>query len=82
VTSLPWYLLAVGIGLVVLGFLAANLGGPPNRRQRTIDYRMRDEDIARQLNHSEPGPLPTLLIVAGFACILVSVCWRLVLAFL
>jgi hypothetical protein len=80
VVSLPWYLLAVGIALVVIGFLLAALPRSPDRRQRAIDPDMRDEDIARELQRSQRVSVPGLVILAGFACILVSIGWRILRA--
>jgi hypothetical protein len=82
VVSLPWYLLAAGIALVVLGLILAALPGKADRGRRTIHRRMRDDEIIRQLKRSQRAPAYALVILAGFACILVSVCWRLLRAFL
>jgi hypothetical protein len=80
VVSLPWYLLAVGIALVVIGFLLAALPRSPGRRQRGIDPDMRDEDIVRELQRSQRVSVPGLMILAGFACIVVSIGWRILRA--
>jgi hypothetical protein len=80
VVSLPWYLLAAGIVLVVIGFLLTGLSGGPGRR--AINPDMRDDDITRELRRARRVPLPSLVILAGFACILVSICWRLLWAVL
>jgi hypothetical protein len=77
VVSLPWYLLAAGIVLVVLGFVLAGLGGPPGRGRRAIDPDMPDDDIARELKRAQRVPVPNLVILAGFVCILVSIYWRI-----
>jgi hypothetical protein len=82
VVSLPWYLLAAGIALVVIGFLLAGLMGPPGRGRRPIDADMRDDDVVRELKRTQRVSLPSLVILAGFACILVSICWRLLRAVL
>jgi hypothetical protein len=82
VVGLPWYLLAAGIALVVFGFVLAGLTGPPGRGRRPIDPDMRDDDIVRELKRSRRVPVPNLVILAGFACILVSICWRLLRAVL
>jgi hypothetical protein len=79
--SLPWYLLAVGIGLVLIGLVWANLPGSSDRRGRGIHARMRDDEIVRNLKRAERIPLPNLVILAGIACVLVSVVWRLVWRF-
>jgi hypothetical protein len=82
VVSLPWYLLAAGIALVVIGFLLAGLTDPSGRGRRPLDADMRDDDIVRELKRAQRVPLPSLVILAGFACILVSICWRLLRAVL
>jgi hypothetical protein len=43
---------------------------------------MRDDEIIRDLKRAERIPLPNLVILAGFACILVSIGWRLARAVL
>ena len=79
--SLPWYLLAVGIGLVLVGLVWANLPGSSDRGGRGIRPDMRDDEIIRDLRRAERIPLPNLVILAGMACVLVSVVWRLVRRF-
>lgn len=79
--SLPWYLLAFGIGLVLIGLVWANLPGSSDRGGRGIHARMRDDEIIRTLKRAERIPLPNLVILAGIACVLVSVVWRLVRRF-
>ena len=80
--SLPWYLLAAGILLVVIGFLLAGLPGSSSQRRRAIDPDRSDDDIIRELKRAERLSIPSLVILAGFACILVSICWRLLRAVL
>ena len=80
--GLPWYLLAAGIVMVVIGFILAGLPGPTNRGRRPIDPDMQDDDIVRELKRSQRVPLPSLVILAGFLCILVSIGWRLLRALL
>lgn len=80
--SLPWYLLAAGIALVVFGFILAGLLGPPGPGRRSIRPGMRDDDIVRELKRARRVPVPNLVILAGLACILVSICWRLLRAVL
>ena len=62
--SLPWYLLAVGILLVVIGFLLAGLPGSPGREQRSIHHKMKDDDIIRELKRSQRVPVSGLVILA------------------
>ena len=80
--GLPWFLLAAGIAIVVLGFVLAGLPGGSSMSQRTIDPDMRDDDIVRELKRAERLPISTLVILAGFACILVSIGWRIARAVL
>ena len=79
--SLPWYLLAFGIGLVILGFLLAGLPGSGGGG-RPIHARMRDRDIIRELDRDRRMPPSSLVILAGFGCVLVSVVWRIARMFL
>ena len=45
-----------------------------------IDPDMRDEDIVRELQRTQRVSAPGLVILAGFACILVSIGWRILRA--
>jgi hypothetical protein len=76
VAGLPWFLLAFGVLLVVVGFIVVALPKSPSQGGRAIDSDMDDDDIVRELKRAERIPLPSLIILAGFACILISVCWR------
>ena len=72
----PWYLMAVGVGLVIVGFLAAGFrqvlgSGPP-----AIDRRMRDGQIAKILRDRQRAGFPVLIVYAGLACVFASVVWR------
>lgn len=80
--SLPWYLLAVGIVIVMIGFVLAGLPDSLGRGRWPIDSNMRDDDIIRELKRAQRVPIPNLVILAGFVCILVSICWRLLRAIL
>ena len=82
--SLPWYLLAVGIVLVLIGFLLACLPGQDARggSRRALHARMRDKDIVRELKREQRVPVASLVILAGFVCILVSIGWRIARAVL
>jgi hypothetical protein len=84
VVSLPWYLLAGGIMLVVIGTLLAGLPGRSERSGggRALRAEMRDDDIARELKRAERMPLPNLVILAGLLLIFVSVVWRIARALL
>ena len=72
----PWFLLAAGIVIVILGFLWTSLAGDADRG-RTIHRRMRDRDIIRELDRAQRVPLPNLVIALGLVCILASLVWRL-----
>jgi hypothetical protein len=78
--GLPWYLLALGIILVVVGALLAGIGGG-GASNRAIDPRMKDEDITRLLNRGEGNWLAGALIALGLVCVAVSVVWRIVRIF-
>jgi hypothetical protein len=82
VIALPWFLLAIGIGIVILGFLLASLPGLSGRGDRPIDPRMRDDEIIRKLDRAQRMPLANFVILAGLVCILVSICWRVARLFL
>jgi hypothetical protein len=79
VVSFPWYLLAAGIVLVVIGALLAGLPGQSDRGagRHALHSRMRDDEIVRELKRQQRVSVPGLVILAGFVCILVSVCWRI-----
>ena len=75
--GLPWFLLAGGIMLVILGAVLAGLPGSSGRGRRAIDPDMDDDEIIRDLRRAERVSVPGLVILAGAGCILVSVGWRL-----
>jgi hypothetical protein len=80
--SLPWYLLAAGIVLVIIGALLACLPGRDDRGRRPLHARMRDEDIVRELKREQRVPVASLVILAGLVCVLVSIGWRIARAVL
>jgi hypothetical protein len=73
----PWYLLAIGLIIVVVGSLFAGLSSSSRSRQRGIDPRMRDDEIVRHLQSEQRISLPNLVVLVGLACIMVSIIWRL-----
>jgi type VI protein secretion system component VasF len=81
VLSAPWYLLAAGIALVVIGALLTALTGSSGRKGG-IHSRMRDEDIARELEREQRLPVGSLVILAGLVCVVVSIGWRIAQAVL
>ena len=80
--GLPWFLLAAGLALVLVGALMGGLPGRTRRGRRAIRPRMRDADIAEELNATEPVRAADLVVSAGLACVAVSVAWRLLRAVL
>ncbi len=78
----PWFLLAAGILIVIIGALLAHLPGPPRRRRRAISARMRDDEIVRHLKDDKRLSVPGLIMLLGIGCILVSVAWRIARAVL
>ena len=63
--------------LVILGYLRAGLSGPSGGGR--LDPRMRDDEIARELKRRQRMSPASYVILAGLACVLASVVWRLVL---
>ncbi len=74
--SAPWYLLAVGIVILIVGYILAAINRPP---PTYIDPRMSDEQIARNLDKSEGGSWAGLLVLAGYVLVFISVAWRIIL---
>ena len=75
--GLPWFLLAAGIGIVILGSFMAALSKPQVDDRPIIHSRMRNDEIVRNLNRTERIPLAGYVILLGMLCILVSIVWRL-----
>ena len=71
----PWYLLFAGIVILLIGLIATALTG--SGRQPLIDPRMRDDEIARNLQPSRGSPLANVMVFLGGLCILVSIIWRI-----
>lgn len=74
--SLPWYLLAAGIVLIVLGYILAAGTGP--NFQKRVNNRMSDQEIGQQLKREQRLSIPSMIILLGFGCVLASGIWRLV----
>jgi len=72
----PYYLLAVGILLVILGYFIARLGGRGSRIY--ISSKMSDEEIERLMSEAGGSPLAGLLVALGFLIVFISIVWRLV----
>jgi len=75
----PWYLLAAGIGLVIVGYLLSIVMRPTGSAGRHIDEAMDDDEIAEQLGAGNRLSFPGVLILLGMGCALISIVWRLVL---
>lgn len=78
----PWYLFAAGIGLVILGLLAAALRQVLGSAPPPIDPRMSDKQIARLLKEQQRIGIPTVIVYTGLTCVVLSLAWRLVRWFL
>jgi hypothetical protein len=78
--GLPWFLLAIGIVLLLIGSILAVLSAA-SRRKPHISPKMRNKDIARHLQNEERVTVPALIFYAGLACIAVSLGWRFMLRF-
>ena len=78
----PWFLMAFGIAVVLIGFFLIGMSGSSSSRDRGINRRMNDREIMRQLQRAERIPFPNWVIVFGMLCMLASVVWRLVRYFL
>ena len=71
----PWYLLAGGIVLVIVGYFIGGLS--PRSGRVFITHKMSDEEVERQLNQARGSPLAGLMMLAGFVVILTSIIWRI-----
>ena len=78
----PWYLLALGIVLVIIGLISGVLFDARGSSRRAIDPRMSDAEIARRLKRRSSLSLSGLVVYAGLFCLLVSLAWRLLRYFL
>lgn len=74
--SAPWFLLAGGIGLVLLGYFVASLGSRGSGRDY-IHPKMSDKEIARRMNDNQGSPIAGIIVLLGFVAIFVSIVWRL-----
>ena len=71
----PYWLLAAGIGVLILGyFLAAIRGGSDGTY---IDERMSDDDIVKAMQKQHGDPLARFIVIAGYFMILASLAWRI-----
>jgi hypothetical protein len=79
VIAFRWVLFSAGILVVIIGYLLAGVMKPPDSKKPFIDPRMRDDEIIRNLKRGQRIFVPNLIVLFGFACILASVIWRLIL---
>ena len=76
-TGGPWYLLAGGIGVFILGYFIASLS-KRGSDQTFISPKMTDKEIARRMEKREGSRPGELVVLLGVAMIFVSVVWRIV----
>jgi len=77
----PWFLLALGILIVIAGFFLAVMRRPGSGGN-WIDPRMSDEEVSRKLRGGDGDLLASIVMVVGFALVLISIVWRIVRAFI
>jgi len=73
----PWYLLAVGLVIVVIGALFAVLSGLSRPQPPLINHKMKDREIIESLKREQRIPLANLVILIGVLCVAASLVWRL-----
>ena len=76
----PWYLLAAGAGLLVLGAIISNLMNRGSGRV-FITAKMSDKEVERILNQNRVNPLGNIIAFVGIVLIVVSIVWRIVRIF-
>jgi hypothetical protein len=77
----PWYLLAAGIVVLLVGsFLGAVRG--PSADKTYIDPRMSDAEVAKRLKRSQGDPVSRFVVLSGLLMIMVSIVWRIARVFL
>ena len=78
----PWYLLSLGIVLVIIGLISGVLSGARGSSRTAIDPRTSDAEIASRLKRGSSLSFSGLVVYAGLFCLLVSLAWRLLRFFL
>ena len=71
----PWFLLAAGIVVFILGCVIASLNRGSNRT--FISPEMTDKEIERQMAKGQGRGAGALLILCGLVMVFVSVVWRI-----
>lgn len=79
-SAAPWYLLAGGVGLVIIGGILLYLTAA-NPGRRGISFKMSDEEIVRRMQAGWGEIIGRLLVFLGGVVIFVSIVWRIVRIF-
>jgi hypothetical protein len=79
--GIPWFLMAFGIILVLLGVLLDRLSPFSRKRPRQITAKMRNKDIARLLKEQERIPVASLVVLAGITCFTLGLIGKAVVQF-
>lgn len=72
----PWYLLSIGILVLLIGFVVAVLKSAGESRTE-IDPRMSDDEIMEKLQGPRGSLAGNLMVFVGILMIIVSLAWRL-----
>jgi hypothetical protein len=75
--AVPYYLLAGGIGLVIVGFFMAAASRVSHPPRKPISSKLRDAEIIQHLRNENRIRLHSVVFFAGLLCILVSIVWRI-----
>jgi hypothetical protein len=78
--AVPWYLSALGLALILVGWLTGAVFRSGSRT--AVDSRMNDAEIARRLNRQSSLGFPGFLMLAGLLCLAAGVVWRLLRMFI
>jgi len=73
----PWYLLAVGLAIAVIGALLATLSGLSRPQQPLINHKMKDREIIERLKREQRTPFASLVILIGVLCVAASLVRKL-----
>jgi hypothetical protein len=79
--GIPWFLMAFGIVLVILGLFLDRLSPFSRKRPQQITSKMRNKEIARLLKQQERIPFPRLVVGAGLACFTLGLIGKAVVEF-
>ena len=79
--SFPWILRAVGVVLVIIGFLAGAIGQGRRPSSKILDHRLSDREIAARLKQQSAPGASGILVTLGILCLVVSLFWRLISRF-